>query len=218
MLPTSSRLHNTGVFCLRSPQTGNGSPHTQATYHTVLPQSARRGAPPTRRIVPRGRLNQSMRRAAILAAALLFAAAVALPANPAPASTSPAASTTQPKGATTLWSAAKRFFVFRDHLRGKASGLQWNATRAVAMPSKFGVSYKSMVKWYCAQPEHINSHQCAQPSASKAGAQAVPTVAESKDIYKAFCALKAHKQTPVCVTSSLRKAPGVLPTASTGRV
>ena len=32
MLPTSSRLHNTGVFCLRSPLTGNGSPHTHTGH------------------------------------------------------------------------------------------------------------------------------------------------------------------------------------------
>ena len=143
-----------------------------------------------------------MRRTAILASALLFAAAVALPASLAPASTRAAASTTQPKGTGSLWSAAKRFFVFRDHLRGKVSGLQWNATRTTAMPSTFGVSYKSMVKWYCTKPEHINSQQCAQP-----GAQGVPTVAQSKDMYKKFCALNENKETPVCIMTSLRKQP-----------
>ena len=133
-------------------------------------------------------------------ALLLAAPTAALPVTEAPK-----------KEATTFWSAAKKFFGMREHMKEHATvktGTTLNITHPMAMPSQFALSYKKMVAWWCAKPENKAAHVCSPSSlagASKAAASmSVPTATESKDIYKAFCGDKANKAQPVCMMAALK--------------
>merc|ERR1719152_218318 len=109
-----------------------------------------------------------------------------------------------PAPPTGLWAAARRFFTFRDHLRVKLK--KANATSA--MPISYGVSYKSMIRWYCAKPEKKEAKLCLSPQhggpASAAKAGPALSNSDSKDVYKLYCAEKLHKTTPICAMSALK--------------
>lgn len=110
-----------------------------------------------------------------------------------------------------LWSAAKRFFSSRERTKAAVAshhGAFFNATKAGLMPSSFGVSYKHMVQWYCTQPENKAKKMC-EPGPAVAGELVYkPTAADSKDIYKLYCADPARKTTPLCALSVLKGLKG----------
>ena len=149
----------------------------------------------------------------------MLAVACALPAGAPPP---------PPKSGISLWSAAKRFFSFREHLKDKVNASKTGrsptspfgaypaaafiTTRLAQMPTTYAVSYKRMVAWYCAKPENKGRTLCSPTpsggpaSSTKMGPTGVPTNVESKELQKAYCAEKAHKQTGVCFMSSLHQS------------
>ena len=72
------------------------------------------------------------------------------------------------------------------------------------MPTKFAVSYKAAVKWFCDKPEHKADTLCNPTTAPKGAAFSLKTNNESKAMYREYCAVKEHKPALICAMSSLK--------------
>lgn len=98
-----------------------------------------------------------------------------------------------------LWSTAKRFFGFRQHLQEKLTPSGAGATSAPAsntMPTTYGVDFKRAKYWFCAKPEHKDQPLCSSISSTAGKLSAKPTLADSKTMFMAYCADTANKAKP----------------------
>ena len=99
----------------------------------------------------------------ILVLALALSGALALPADvprrleDSPSAT-PAASHAS-TGTLSFWAAAKRFFSSREKMKAKVSNMPAPLPEP-KMDTKYGVSFKTMVSWYCAKEENKPKSIC----------------------------------------------------------
>ena len=71
------------------------------------------------------------------------------------------------KSGSSIWSAARSFFMAREKVKAKVSGSP-PPTSTLPMPAKYGVSYKGMITWFCAQPENEVKALCKLQEQGKA--------------------------------------------------
>jgi len=171
-----------------------------------------------------GRTNSAfvMAKLLLIALALLATRSHALPAPPSEIEASAtieesrrlqtAAAPPPPKAKVSLWSAAKRFFTSREKQKAKLHPVASSGTTtpptAPIMSAKYGVSYKEMVGWWCAKAENAQKSLCKLHAAGKTPSSPAtlthPSLTESKDAYKAYCADESHKAKLICIQSKIQ--------------
>ena len=107
-----------------------------------------------------------------------------------------------------IWSIAKRFFTSREKTKTKLASLGANATIPTMTP-QYGVSFKTMVSWWCQNSANKEKALCQLRAQGKATGDALkkpPSLDESREAVKAYCAEKTHQSRLVCIQWRIKSA------------
>ena len=107
-----------------------------------------------------------------------------------------------------IWSIAKRFFTSREKAKTKVASHGANATIPTMTP-QYAMGFKTMVSWWCKNATNKEKALCQLSAQGKATGDALkkpPSLDESREAVKAYCAEKTHQSKLVCIQWRIKAA------------
>ena len=107
-----------------------------------------------------------------------------------------------------IWSIAKRFFTSREKTKTKLASLGANATIPTMTP-QYAMGFKTMVSWWCKNATNKEKALCQLSAQGKATGDALkkpPSLDESREAVKAYCAEKTNQSKLVCIQWRIKAA------------
>lgn len=107
-----------------------------------------------------------------------------------------------------IWSIAKRFFTSREKAKTKVASHGANATIPTMTP-QYAMGFKTMVSWWCKNATNKEKALCQLSAQGKATGDALkkpPSLDESREAVKAYCAEKTHQIKLVCIQWRIKAA------------